>query len=161
MLNTCEVGVVKEMSYFFAREVKMASRRRRGHKFVRNRIRRIVELVYYGAKLSRTNSVLLSLWLLFPLLLFLTSDWIGLLVVFQAMTMAVRMRNRADGKTLVACSVSSMSSKGQVTIVYCEEPQIAAGESEEPDSSLPDFRHSGKSSIAAGCTNAGMFGVTQ
>ena len=110
MLNTCEVGVMKEMSYFSAHEVKVASHWRRGHKFVRNRIRRIVEVIYYGAKLSRTNTVLLPLWLLFPLFLFLTSDWIGLLVVFQAMTMAVRMRNRADGTTLVACSAASMSS---------------------------------------------------
>jgi hypothetical protein len=105
---------VKEMIDFSAHQVKVPSHWRRNLEFVRNRITRIVEVVYYGAKLSRTNTVLLPLWLLFPLFLFLTSDWIGLLVVFQALTAAVRMRNIAAVKTLATCSATSVSSnKGE------------------------------------------------
>jgi hypothetical protein len=101
---------VKEMVNFSAHQVKAASPWRRSLELVRNKITRIVEVVYFGAKLSRTNSVLLPLWLLFPLFLFLTSDWIGLLVVFQAVTVAVRMRNTAAAKTLAVCAATSISS---------------------------------------------------
>lgn len=112
MLSACEVRFVKEMIDLSAHQVKVASRWRRSLEFVRNMITRIVEVVYYGAKLSRTNTILLPLWLLFPLFLFLTSDWIGLLVVFQAVTVAVRIRNTAVAKTLAACSATSVSSTG-------------------------------------------------
>jgi hypothetical protein len=101
---------VKEMIKFSAHQVKVASRWRRSLKLVRNMMARIVEVVYYGAKLSRTNTILLPLWLLFPLFLILTSDWIGLLVIFQAVTVAVRMQNTAAEKTLAACSATSVSS---------------------------------------------------
>lgn len=120
MLSTYEVRVVKEMGYLSAQQVKVVSRWCRGLKFIRNGITRIVEVIYYGAKLSRTTTILLPLWLLFPLFLFLTSDWIGLLVVFQAMTMAVRMRNTAAAKTLAGCAAGRMSSsrgKGEYRVL--------------------------------------------
>jgi hypothetical protein len=101
---------VKEIIDSSAHQVKVASLWHRSLKLVRNRITRIVEVVYYGAKLSRTNAVLLPLWLLFPVFLILTSDWIGLLVIFQAVTVAVRMGNTAAAKTLAACSAADASS---------------------------------------------------
>jgi hypothetical protein len=71
----------------------------------------MIEVVNSGSKIFRMNPALLSLWLLFPLFLTLTSDWIGLLVVFQAMSAAVRLRNAPAAKTLAACSSTVVPAK--------------------------------------------------
>lgn len=81
---------------------KVASLWRRSAEPVRSRLRPMIEVVCAGSKVCRMNPVIFSLWLLFPFFLVLTSDWIGLLVVFQATTAAVRLRNTAAVKTLAA-----------------------------------------------------------
>jgi hypothetical protein len=64
----------------------------------------MIRAVRSGSRLIRMNSALFSLWALFPLLLLVTSDWIGLLVVFQAMTAAARLRSAPAAKSLAAFS---------------------------------------------------------
>lgn len=64
--------------------------------------------------------MLFSLWLVFPLFLMLTSDWIGLLVAFQAITSAVRLQNAPAAKTLAACSSANVSAnnvKGECRVL--------------------------------------------
>lgn len=100
---------MKEMIHFSAHQAKAASTLSRILELVRNKTTRAINVVCSDSKHLRTNAVLLSLWLIFPLFLFLTSDWIGLLVIFQAMTAAVRMRNSAAAETLAACSSSGVS----------------------------------------------------
>lgn len=101
---------MKEMIYCSARHGKMALAWRRCLKVVRNRITRIVEVVYYGVRLARTNTIFLPLLLLLPLFLILTSDWIGVLVVFQATSAAVRMRSKETAREVAACSLISAQS---------------------------------------------------
>lgn len=96
-----------EKVHFSACQAKVASLWRRSAKLVPNRLRPMIEVISSGSKVFRMNPVVFLPWLLFPFFLILTSDWIGLLVVFQAMTAAVRLRNRAAAKTLAA--FSSMS----------------------------------------------------
>jgi len=98
---------VTEMTRFSACLAKVASLSRRSAKFVPNRLRPTIVVICSGSKVFRMNPVVFSLWLLFPFSLILTSDWIGLLVVFQAMTAAVRLRKTAAAETLAA--FSSMS----------------------------------------------------
>lgn len=85
------------------------SPRRRSFEPVRKRLKPLLEVVNSGSKVLRINPVVFSLWLLLPLFLTLTSDWIGLLVVFQAMTAAVRLRKASPARTLAACSPASVS----------------------------------------------------
>ena len=99
-----------EMTHFLARLAKVASLWRRSAKFVPNRLRSMSEVIGSGSKVFRMNPVVFCLWLLYPFFLILTSDWIGLLVVFQAMTAAVRLRNTAAAKTLAAFSSMSTAS---------------------------------------------------
>lgn len=73
-----------------------------------NRLQPLVEVVRSGAKVFRMNPLLFSLWFLLPLLLVLTSDWIGVLVAFQAMTAALRLRNGPAAKALATCSSASV-----------------------------------------------------
>lgn len=58
------------------------------------------------------NSALLFMWFLFPLLLIVTSDWIGLFVIFQALTAAVRLRALPAARTLAAFSSVDVVSVG-------------------------------------------------
>jgi hypothetical protein len=94
---------VKETVNFSARLDKSASPWHRGP---------MLEMVSSGSRIFRMNSALFSLWFLFPLLLIVTSDWIGLLVVFQALTAAVRLRALPAAKTLAAFSSIDGSSTG-------------------------------------------------
>lgn len=79
----------------------------RGLEPVRKRLKPLFEVVCEGSKVLRINPALCFLWLLFPLSLILISDWIGLLVLFQAATVAVRLRNAPAAKTLATCSPAS------------------------------------------------------
>ena len=94
--------------HFSASLAKVASLWRHSAKLVPNRLKPMIEVISFGSKVFRMNPVVFLVWLVFPFFLVLTSDWIGLLVVFQAMTAAVRLRNRAATKTLAG--FSSMSS---------------------------------------------------
>ena len=76
---------------------------------VRKRFKPMLEVVRSGSKTLRINPVLCFLWFLFPLSLILISDWIGLLVVFQAATVALRLRNAPAAKTLAASASKSAS----------------------------------------------------
>ena len=96
-----------ETIHLSAHLAKVASLWRRNRGLAPNRLRPMTEAVRSGSRVFRMNPAVFSLWLLFPMLLTLTSDWIGLLVVFQAMTAAVRLQNSPAAKTLAA--VSSMS----------------------------------------------------
>ena len=89
---------------FSAHLAKVASLWRRSPELVRNGLRAMMKAVRSGSKLIRMNAALFSLWLLFPLFLLLTRDWIGLLVVFQAMTAAGRLRSTPAAKRLAAFS---------------------------------------------------------
>ncbi len=94
---------MKENVNFSARPAKAALLWRRGP---------MLEMVSSGSRTLRMNSTLFSLWFLFPLLLIVTSDWIGLLVIFQALTAAVRLRTLPAAKTLAAFSSIDGSSTG-------------------------------------------------
>lgn len=97
-----------------------ASPWRRGPVLVWDGLRPVFEVVCSGSKVFRMNAALFSLWLLFPLFLVLTSDWIGLLVVFQAMTAAARLRNVPAAKALAACSSTRTSAnrvKGEYRVL--------------------------------------------
>jgi hypothetical protein len=98
-----------EMINFSTNAATPASFWGRGLEPVRNRLKPLIEVVCAGSKVLRINPVLCFLWLLFPLSLILISDWIGLLVVFQAATVAVRLRNTPAAKTLAPCSPTSAS----------------------------------------------------
>jgi hypothetical protein len=104
------IRFVKESIHFSAHQAKVHSHWRRSLALIRNKLTRIVEGACFGSKHVRRNVVLLSFWLLFPFSLILTRDWIGLLVIFQVMTGAVRMQNVAAAKALAACSPTSMRS---------------------------------------------------
>ncbi len=85
-------------------KARVAALWRRSPEPVRSTLRPMIRVVRSGSRLVRMNSALFSLWVLFPLLLLFTSDWIGLLVVFQAMTAAVRLRSTPAAKSLAAFS---------------------------------------------------------
>jgi hypothetical protein len=76
---------------------------------VRQKLKPLVEVVNSGSKVLQVNPVILFLSLLFPFFLALTSDWIGLLVVFQAATAAICLRNAPATKALVADSAMKFS----------------------------------------------------
>ncbi|HEV2136214.1 MAG TPA: hypothetical protein VGR47_18390 [Terracidiphilus sp.] len=82
-----------QMIHFPAETATGASLWRRSPELLRNRLRPMVEVVVSGSRVFRMNALVFSLWLLFPLFLMLASDWIGLLVIFQAMTAALRLQN--------------------------------------------------------------------
>jgi hypothetical protein len=102
---------VAKMTSFPAPPATVSSPWRHSRELVRNRLRPMIAVVSSGSKLLRKNSALFYLWLLFPLFLVLTSDWIGLLIVFQAMTAAVRLRNAPAAQTIAACSSPSVSAR--------------------------------------------------
>lgn len=66
---------------------------RRSLRHAPKRLRPLLAVVSSGSKILETNRISCFLWLLLPLFLILSSDWIGILVVFQAMTTALRLRN--------------------------------------------------------------------
>lgn len=105
-----------EMIEFYARLVKVASHWRRSLGCGWQRLKPTIKAVCSRSRLLRVNVIALSLWLLFPLLLRMTSDWIGLLAAFQVMTAAVRLRNAPAAKALAAFSTLS------------EAPNSCAGE---------------------------------
>ncbi len=84
---------------------------RRDPELVQNGSGPLFAVLCSRSKIFRMNIALFSLWLMFPLFLVLTSDWIGLLVTFQAMTMALRLRKAPAAKAFVA---PSSASRGRV-----------------------------------------------
>lgn len=84
----------------------------RGPVLVSAGLKPLFEMVFSGAKALRMNTALFSMWLLFPLLLIVTSDWIGLFVIFQALTAAVRLRALPAARTLAAFSSIDLVSGG-------------------------------------------------
>lgn len=96
-----------EMAHLSACLAKVDALWRRSARLVPKRLRPMIEVISSGSKVFGMKPVVFCLWLLFPFFLVLTSDWIGLLVAFQAMTAAVRLRNTAAMKTLTG--FSSMS----------------------------------------------------
>lgn len=100
---------VAAMIHFPAHPATVASLWRGGSELLRNRLRPLFEVIDSGSRIFRMNTALFSLWLLFPLFLILTSDWIGLLVVFQAMTAAVRLRSAPAAKALAVSPCTSVS----------------------------------------------------
>lgn len=101
-----------EMIHFSAHAATVISLWRRGPELLRNRLRPMMEVICSGSKTFAMNPALFSLWLLFPLFLVLTSDWIGLLVIFQAVTAAVRLRNTPAVKSPATCSSTCVSANG-------------------------------------------------
>lgn len=95
---------MKENINFSMRLAKQALLWHRGPVHVSNGLRPVLEMVSSGARIFRVNSALFSMWFLFPLLLIVTSDWIGLLVIFQALTAAVRLRTSPAARSLAAFS---------------------------------------------------------
>lgn len=91
---------MKEKVNFSVSLAKAVSFRHRSP--VSNWFNPVLEVVSYGSKVFRVHAALFALWFLFPLFLVVTSDWIGLLVVFQALTAAVRLRTIPAAKTLAA-----------------------------------------------------------
>jgi hypothetical protein len=89
--------------------VTLGSSRRHNSAPLRNSLKPLFQTACSGTKILHMSSVALFLWLLFPLFLMLTSDWIGLLVVFQAMTVAVRLRDESAEKAITASSSTSIS----------------------------------------------------
>jgi len=83
---------------------------RRSIKHARNRLEPSREVIASGFKILGPNGVLCAFWLLFPLFLILSSDWIGVLVVFQAMTAALHLRNAPAAKILSVSSSNSVPS---------------------------------------------------
>jgi hypothetical protein len=111
---------VREMIHFPAHPATAASPWRRSAELVRNELGSIFEIVCSGSKIFRMNAIFFSLWLMFPLFLFLTSDWIGLLVVFQAIAAALRLRIAPAATALAVCSstrVSANSFKGEYRVL--------------------------------------------
>jgi hypothetical protein len=102
--NIQEVRPVAELITFPAHSANPASLRERLLELARKRLQPIAEVIGSGSKVFHTNPILFSLWLLLPLSFALSSDWIGLLVVFQAMTAAVRLHNAPAANALASCS---------------------------------------------------------
>jgi hypothetical protein len=98
---------VAEMINFLTLPATPASPRPRSPELVRKGLRPLFEIASLGSKVFRMIPVLFSIWLLFPLFLMLTSDWIGLLIVFQAMTSAVCLQKTPAAKPVAACSSTS------------------------------------------------------
>ncbi len=98
------IGFVKEEVNFSARLANAASFWHRSPVLDPNRRKPMLEVFSSGSKAFRVNSALFAMWFLFPLFLILSSDWIGLLVIFQALTAAVRLRTMPAAKTLAAFS---------------------------------------------------------
>ena len=92
---------------FRSRSASTDDTRLRGAELVRVSLARLIEIVGSGSRVFRMNPLLFFLWVLFPLFLVLTSDWIGLLVIFQAITAAVRLQNAPTAKKLAYWSPSS------------------------------------------------------
>jgi hypothetical protein len=111
---------VAETINFLTLPATPASPRPRSPELVRNGLRPWFEVVSWGSKVFRMIPVLFSIWLLFPLFLMLTSDWIGLLIVFQAMTSAVCLQKTPAAKPLTACSSANVSAnnvKGECRVL--------------------------------------------
>lgn len=109
-----------ETVHFPARPATVVRPWHRGSELFRNRLARILEVISTGSKVFRMNPILFFLWILFPLFLVLTSDWIGLLVVFQAITAAVRLRHAPVARKLSYCSSSSAPAsriKGEIRVL--------------------------------------------
>lgn len=96
-----------EMIDFPAPSATVVAPWRRGAELLRSRLQRLYEIVDSGSKVFRMNPVIFSLWFLFPLFLVVTSDWIGLLVVFQAAAAALRLQKAPVAKKLTHFSPSS------------------------------------------------------
>lgn len=80
---------------------------------VSNGLRPLNNLIHSGIKKVRKNSAFFSLWILFPFSLVMTSDWIGLLVVFQALAAAVRLRNLPAARALAAIHAGTCTCEGK------------------------------------------------
>jgi hypothetical protein len=98
------IRLVTQMIQFPAETATVASLWRRSPELVRNRLGPMIEVVVSGSRVFRMNAAVFSLWLLFPLFLMLASDWIGLLVIFQAMTAALRLQSAPVAKADVVPS---------------------------------------------------------
>jgi hypothetical protein len=101
---------VKEKINFSKRIAQAVSISHRNPVLDSNWFKPMLEMVSSGSRIFRMNSALFSMWFLFPLLLIVTSDWIGLLVIFQALTAAVRLRALPAARTLAAFSAVDMVS---------------------------------------------------
>lgn len=108
---------MREMIHFHAHTATAASCRRRNSELVRDRLAPMLEVVCSGSRIFRTNAILFSLWLMFPLFLILTSDWIGLLVVFQAITAALRLRIAPALAVCPSTRVSANRVKGEYRVL--------------------------------------------
>jgi hypothetical protein len=97
-------GFVEENVNFSGRLAEEACIGRRRRVLVSDRLKPMLGVFSSGSRVFRANSALLSLWLVFPLMLILTSDWIGLLVIFQALTAAVRLRALPAARAMAAFS---------------------------------------------------------
>jgi hypothetical protein len=95
---------VAELITFPAHSAAPASLWERLLEPARKRLQPMAEVIGSGSKVFHINPVLFFLWLLLPLSLALSSDWIGLLVVFQAMTAALRLRPAPAASALASCS---------------------------------------------------------
>ena len=105
-------GFVKEKINFFSRIAQAVSIWHGNPVLDSNWAKPMFEKVSSGSRIFRTNSALFFMWFLFPLLLIVTSDWIGLLVIFQALTAAVRLRALPAARTLAAFSSVDMAAGG-------------------------------------------------
>lgn len=103
--------MVTQLIHFPAETATLASLWRRSPELLRNRLRPVIEVVVSGSRIFRMNVVVFSLWLLFPLFLMLASDWIGLLVIFQAMTAALRLQNAPEARAVAVCPSRRVSAK--------------------------------------------------
>ncbi len=100
-----------EKIHFSACLAKLAAICRRSSEPVPIRLKPMLAVAGSGYKVFRINPVLFSLWFLFPVSLLLASDWIGLLVAFQAATAAVRLRDLPPGSLAAFSSLDAARSQ--------------------------------------------------
>ena len=81
---------------------------RRSLKHARKRLKPLQVVVSTASETLGMSRISFFLWLLLPLCLTLSSDWIGVLVVFQSMTAALRLRNTSAVKILSSGSSTSL-----------------------------------------------------
>jgi hypothetical protein len=100
-LRPCEKGAQNEMNarlFNKGSQPSPAAVLRTTHRWVKDPAARLIARIGIHAGARTANRLLWSLWLSLPFALWLSSDWIGMIVLWQAMSASARLlRNSTDG----------------------------------------------------------------